>query len=165
MSGVLSAARVARVLSDVRVHRAVLRERAARIAEGATAVEAASSRARCAELAHDLHGFYTAFEALGERVARDLDGDVPTGPGSHASLLQQLAVEVPGVRVRVLDPDALRQMDALRRFRHFLRHAYAVELEPEPLLARAADVAAAGPALERGLDAFEAFLEGVLAHG
>jgi hypothetical protein len=45
-----------------------------------------------------LHGWYTALESLIERVARQLDAEVPAGDRWHRELLAQATVDVLGVR-------------------------------------------------------------------
>lgn len=68
-------------------------------------------------------------------MATDVDGDLPSGSEWHRELLEQMDLEVPGVRPRLLDDATLSDLDLLRRFRHRVRHAYAdpldwVEMEP-----------------------------------
>lgn len=88
-----------------------------------------------------LHHLYTAIEDLFSRVATDVDGAIPSGPEWHRQLLEQMDLEVSGVRPRLLDDDTLADLDLLRRFRHRIRHAYTdpldrVEMEPVTEAAR-----------------------------
>jgi hypothetical protein len=106
-----------------------------------------------AYLAVELHQYYTAAESALGRIARALDGVPPSGPRSHEDLLAQMAVAIPDVRPAVLDDDVLSGLSSLLSFRHFFRHAYAVELEWSKLLEHQAQVARVHPSL---LACFEA---------
>lgn len=89
-----------------------------------------------------LHHGYGAFEAALARVAKVFDTE-PTGANWHRSLLETMAMEVPGVRPAVLRSEVLPALRDLLAFRHFFRHAYAVPLEAGRLAAlrqRAIDV-------------------------
>ncbi len=105
-----------------------------------------------------LHGWYTGLETLLERIARQLDGEVPEGPRWHRALLGQLAVDVPGVRPAVMQRELLGPLAELLGFRHFFRHAYGVVLDGSQLAARLATLLRIAPDLERALDEFDAFL-------
>ncbi|MBI2388507.1 MAG: hypothetical protein HYV09_02720 [Deltaproteobacteria bacterium] len=105
-----------------------------------------------------LHGWYTALEAVLERVARQLDGGVPAGHRWHREILTQLSVEVPTVRPAVL-PSALTQHLAdLLAFRHFFRHAYGVLLDGVRLEGKLRVLASVGPQVDEALDRFDTFL-------
>jgi len=107
-------------------------------------------------VAIDLHDYYTAAETLFERVARLLDGDVPGGDRWHRDLLQQMATDLLPVRGALLRGEDLPWLEDLLKFRHFLRHAYAVTLGAAPLLARADDVQRRHPHLVAAVDALMA---------
>jgi len=110
-----------------------------------------------AVVAIDLHDYYTAAETLFERVARLLDGDVPGGDRWHRDLLQQMATDLVPVRGALLSGEDLLWLEELLKFRHFLRHAYAVTLDAAQLLARADDV-------QRRHSALVAAVDGLMAH-
>jgi len=80
-------------------------------------------------LASYVHQFYTGCERILERVARKIDGDVVTGPYSHAELLNQMRQAVYGVRPYLLDETLKLQLQTLLQFRHFFHHAYGYVLE------------------------------------
>jgi len=110
-----------------------------------------------------LHAWYTGLETLLERVARQIDCEVPAGDASHRSLLSQAMTEIEGLRPAVLSRALERDLVELLSFRHFFRHAYAVELDPEklrPLLHRLESLA---PRVDAQLDAFDAFLAAAAA--
>lgn len=105
-------------------------------------------------LAVKLHGWYTALEAILERIARVIEGGAPSGPTSHMDLLRGAAMAIVDVRPRVLDPDHLTVLADLLGFRQFFRHAYAVTLDEARLRHQAAAIAATGDAVRVDLDAF-----------
>lgn len=114
----LAAAQIARDWSAVESHR-----------ERASSVEPDAGGAEAALVAVSLHHAYQAFESLLERVARALELPVPAGPRAHQELLDDAALDVPGVRDAVVDEPAARAWQRVLRFRHFFRHAYLVELD------------------------------------
>ena len=110
-----------------------------------------------------LHDFYTGAERVFEKIAPELNGGVPAGPAWHRELLQNMTVEIPGVRPRVIAPATARLLDEFLRFRHLFRSVYGFELEwvrLRPLLDR---VPPGWKALRRDLETFVAFLEAAAA--
>ena len=94
-------------------------------------------RAELVLLAVNLHGWYTALETALERVARLLDQTVPAGKTWHVDLLAQMQVEIPGLRPAVVPGAAIPELHELRKFRHFFRNAYVLDLDPALVRARA----------------------------
>ena len=88
-------------------------------------------------LAVNLHGWYTALETALERVARLLDQTVPAGNTWHVDLLAQMQVEIPGLRPSVVPAATIPELHELRKFRHFFRNAYVLDLDPALVRARA----------------------------
>jgi hypothetical protein len=94
-----------------------------------------------------------------ERVALEMNGGLPAGPDSHATLLARMTRELPGVRPPVLRADTRKALDEYLRFRHLFRHRYGFELEWDrlrPLLERIGSVMIA---LSADLRAFADTLE------
>lgn len=105
-----------------------------------------------------LHHAYTSLEAILERIHRELVGTPPGGPDGHRRLLDGAALDLPGLRPRLLSDEVIRAGHALRGFRHVVRHAYAAAYD-EPRLAdlqREANVLAV--VLPADLDKIEAWL-------
>jgi hypothetical protein len=111
-----------------------------------------------AQAAVALHHGYGAIESALERVARSVEGGLPMGRDWHVALLESMALDIEGVRPRVLSPESLRLLRTLLAFRHFFRHAYAVSLEVPRLEALRADMLALRAPLERDLDALDEHL-------
>ncbi len=79
-----------------------------------------------------LHHAYGAFESALARIARVFDTE-PSGANWHRSLLETMAMDVPGIRPAVVGPQTLPAMRDLLAFRHFFRHAYTVPLDARRL--------------------------------
>jgi hypothetical protein len=91
------------------------------------------SRAILALLAVDLHSWYSALESLLERILAAVDGSTPTGKALHAELLRQASRPLEGIRPAILAPQRFADIDELRKFRHFFRRAYALDLRHDKL--------------------------------
>ncbi|HVW30737.1 MAG TPA: hypothetical protein VHC69_35515 [Polyangiaceae bacterium] len=159
-----TAARLSRLLAEIRVDRDALAVRGKDIAErlGRTA-DRGPSRDEILVLAMNLHGWYTALETLLERVARLLDESVPTGSSWHAELLDQMGVEVAGLRPAVLDRANRVDFSELRKFRHFFRNAYVFNFDAARVLSHAERVSRVEPSTLAGIARLEAHLVAVLA--
>jgi hypothetical protein len=132
-------ARPSRLLAEVAIDRAAL---AARGEETSAMLskwhaEVSLGRAELTLVAANLHGWYTALESLCERVARQLDENVPTGPTRHIDLLSQMQIEVPELRPPVIAAGVVGDLHELRKFRHFFRNAYVLEFDPALVRAQA----------------------------
>ena len=108
-----------------------------------------------------LDRYYCSLESSFEAILRVFDADVPSGPDWHRLVLARVAQPAP-TRPAVLRAETAACLTELLRFRHFLRHGYAVELDwarLEPLAAAharvharvVADLAAFGTHVERCL--------------
>lgn len=80
-------------------------------------------------VALNLQHVYTCLETAFERVARQLDGDVPTGSDGHRQLLEQMVLSIEGVRPALVSLHLKDKLDRLRQFRHIVRHGYEYELD------------------------------------
>lgn len=91
--------------------------------------------AQAALVALSLDHAYQAFEAIMVRLERVAGLPDRAGANWHVALLADAAVAIPGLRPAIFPPEAHADWDALLRFRHFLRHAYVVNLAPDKLVA------------------------------
>lgn len=80
-----------------------------------------------------LHDYYTAIEKIFRIIARDIDCSVPTGEQRHKELLDQMTLEVPGLRPALLDNETARKLDELRAFRHVFRNIYGFSLDADKI--------------------------------
>lgn len=126
--------------------------------EGARRLNTPPSQFDLNALASYVHQFYTGCERCLERIAVQIDGQVPGGAFSHANLLAQMAHEQPGVRPAVLDEDLWLRLQDYLEFRHFFRHAYGYSLEWPRLAPLVEGMERTLADLERRLAAFLAAL-------
>jgi hypothetical protein len=102
---------------------------------------------------------YQAFETFLVRTERALGLPERVGSAWHVALLTDAGAAVAGLRPAVYPAEVAADWEHLLRFRHFLRHAYTVALDPARLrsnrdrLGRA--VAATGPLVGDLLAALE----------
>jgi hypothetical protein len=132
-------------------------EDSARLEAMAAPADAASLRGASAALALTLHRWYSAFESMLERIER-VFGTLPSGPEWHRDLLEGAAWPIDGVRPAIVPPDLVSPLRELLAFRHFIRHAYAVELDPVKLRPLADALTQVAPPLQVALTGFIRFL-------
>lgn len=82
-----------------------------------------------AQAAIFLHHAYCAIESLLVRLFFWFEGDKPHGPDWHQNLLHTAALEIPAIRPALISIDSRNKLHRILGFRHFFRHAYAVNLE------------------------------------
>jgi hypothetical protein len=151
------AAIVRRLRAEIRADRDALAERCSEVEQFSSDTEPVPAE-RPGALALALDRAYTAMESILDRVARTLEGGAPTGADWHRSLLRNASLDIEGVRPAILSAESEPALDELRRFRHFVRHAYAAPLD-WPRVRRASQVwLDALPRVQDDLDAFETFL-------
>ena len=73
------------------------------------------------------------FETMLIRLEAALGLPAREGPDWHRRALSDAALDLPGLRPAVYPRDVEREWGELLAFRHFLRHAYAADLDPERL--------------------------------
>lgn len=117
-----------------------------------------ADRDRLARAAWSLHHAYSGIEAILERTMRTIEGSLPEGPDFHKALLDAAALTIEGVREPLLSEPTVAALHDLRAFRHFVRHAYAVELDPERLADLQRRSAALRPGLEEDLHRLDEWL-------
>lgn len=113
-----------------------------RVAEVASVLGTATSpgldRGGVAIVAVALDHYYTSIESSLEMIGHVFDSMTPTGADWHRALLLSVSTGTT-TRPAVLSPETASDLKDLLAFRHFLRHAYAADLEWN----RMCDVAAA----------------------
>ena len=101
------------------------------------------SRLEVRGVASVLHDFYSGIERVFERIAVELDGELPRGADWHSQLLNRMEEDVEGVRPRVLTSGMAERLRPFLRFRHLFRNIYGGQLRWErstELLAMADEV-------------------------
>ncbi len=77
-----------------------------------------------------LHNLYAGLERVFELIAAELDGGVLGSDSWHTDLLRQMSLNLPSIRLPVLQPGTARRLDEYRKFRHLVQDAYAFNLDP-----------------------------------
>lgn len=106
-----------------------------------------------------LHGFYNGTERMFEWIARQIDGALPEGPSWHRELLQQMTLDIPGVRPPVLQRSTAKLLEEYLGFRHVVRYLYSWELEPAKVQRLIELLPQTVTATEADLEAFGHFLK------
>jgi hypothetical protein len=104
-----------------------------------------------------LHDFYTGAEKIFEMVANTIDKRVPSGMKWHAELLNQMTLNIPGLRSPIISKDTAMMLEEYLRFRHLFRKIYGFDLKWTNIKKLLKNMPAAYTALEKEID--EAFKE------
>jgi hypothetical protein len=110
-------------------------------------------------VALNLHGFYSGLETLFELIATHVDKQKPTGANWHQFLLQQMTIEVVGIRPAVISIATYSELDEYRSFRHVVRNIYSFHFDPSKMEKLVIRVATLLTQLQAELLAFALFLE------
>ncbi len=121
----------------------------------ARAADPFQGEAPSALVALSLDHAYQAFESILVRLERAAGLPERTGANWHTSILADAAMAISGLRPPIFPAEVHEDWDALLRFRHFLRHAYVVNLDPGRL-------AGNRDRLEQAVAATDAWLDTVL---
>ncbi|MCI0691533.1 hypothetical protein L0337_05940 [candidate division KSB1 bacterium] len=78
-----------------------------------------------------LHNFYTGCERIFKLIATEVNGVLSQSLDWHKRLLNQVALEVAGIRPAVISAETRKDLEELLNFRHVVRNIYAFELKPE----------------------------------
>lgn len=78
-----------------------------------------------------LHDFYCGVEKIFERIALNVDRNLPEGENWHTELLYQMAKPWGDARGAVITEDMLQNLKEYLRFRHLFRNIYGFELKWE----------------------------------
>ena len=108
-------------------------------------------------IASDLAEIYRGIENIFERIAREVDMQMPSGSKWHRDLLDQMA-ERREKRPPVISQKTTRRLKRLLKFRHRVNHIYRYELIYEKAEKHAKRVSKLFDNLTEELNAFTAFL-------
>jgi hypothetical protein len=122
-----------------------------------------AGEAQAAYVALALDHAYEAFEQLLLRVERALGLPARTGEHWHRALLADAGSPIPRLRTAIVPAAAADDWSELLGFRHFLRHAYAVDLDSGRLAKNAARLEQAVTLTEPSIVAFLSALDAAVA--
>jgi predicted nucleotidyltransferase len=109
-------------------------------------------------LASYITDFYTGCERISERVAVALDGGIPEGSNWHEQLLRQAADSGEDGRPPLWQGSLLLDLDEYRKFRHFDRHRYKLELKLDRVLELAHQVQPTHQKIRQAIADFDQWL-------
>ncbi|MCL6613450.1 MAG: hypothetical protein K6U03_02325 [Firmicutes bacterium] len=69
-------------------------------------------------------------EKIFETVAARIDRSLPRGETWHKELLDQMTLDVPGLRPPLISVETAHRLDPYRGFRHVFRNVYGHSLSP-----------------------------------
>ena len=109
-------------------------------------------------LASYITDFYTGCERISERVAVALDGGIPEGSNWHEQLLRQVADSGAEGRPPLWQGSLLLDLNEYRKFRHFDRHRYKLDLKGDRVLELARQVQPTYLKIQGAIEDFEQWL-------
>ncbi|WP_193787101.1 ribonuclease toxin HepT-like protein [Limnochorda pilosa] len=101
-----------------------------------------------------LHDLYAAIENVFKIIASRLDRSVPSGEQWHRELVDQMTLDVPGLRPAVISRTTAAVLDPLRGFRHVFRNVYGFHLAPERITPLLRSLPGVLQAFEEDIDRF-----------
>ena len=113
-------------------------------------------------LASTIDAWYSAFEAIAERVSRAFEGLPERGADWHRRLLEASTLDIEGVRPPLVPLTRLLPLRELLGLRHVHRHAYHIDLDPTRLVELGHVLVATHDAVREDLDLFESHIRAAL---
>ena len=101
---------------------------------------------------------WSGVERVFERIAVELDGELPRGADWRGQLLNRMEEEVEGVRPRVLTADLAARLRSFLRFRHLFLNIYGGQLRWERSTGLLAEADEVWPLLEQQMQEFKGVL-------
>jgi hypothetical protein len=148
---------IQRLRAEIRFDREAFFKRVTELESIGSSRDAASAPGR-AQAAVALHHADGSIESIMVRVAGQLEGDAPGGPGWHQALLHAIGLDVESVRPAVFSQETVAVLGRLLGCRHFFRHAYAVERDAERLKILRGEIVTAAPRILDELQRLDRFL-------
>ncbi|MHB8255117.1 MAG: ribonuclease toxin HepT-like protein [Acidiferrobacter sp.] len=85
-------------------------------------------------LSDGLETVYSGMENIMSRIASDIDGGKPGGEAWHQRLLNQMALDIPHVRPKMLSEKTAIEVKKILKFWHRSRHMYSASIDLRRLL-------------------------------
>ena len=112
-------------------------------------------------IALNLHDFYSGLERIFRQIGSIVDRSTPASEGWHRDLLNQMCLDLPGIRPRVLSEQTCADLDEFLRFRHVVRNIYASRLDGNRVIELAQEARKLNNRIAGELRAFADFLDQV----
>lgn len=75
------------------------------------------------------HDFYCGAERIFKKIAHELNGGIPAGEAWHHELLNDMKLDLPGLRPAVVSPATYKLLLEFLQFRHKFRNIYGFDLD------------------------------------
>jgi hypothetical protein len=112
-------------------------------------------------IALNLHDFYSGLERVFRQIGSIIDRSTPASEGWHRDLLNQMCLDLPTIRPRVLSEQTCAALEDFLRFRHIVRNVYAFRLDGDRVNQLAQKARALHDQIAAELHAFADYLEQV----
>ncbi len=112
-------------------------------------------------IALNLHDFYSGLERVFRQIGSIIDRSTPASEGWHRDLLNQMCLDLPTIRPRVLSEQTCAALEDFLRFRHVVRNVYAFRLDGDRVNQLAQKARALHDQIATELHAFPDYLEQV----
>ena len=109
-------------------------------------------------IANYVHGFYSGLERIFDLIAEYVDHFEPSSKAWHKELLNQMMLEIQGIRPAVVTKELAAVLEDYLEFRHFFRHSYGFDLDWDELKPKAVNLKPTFEKLEIAFQQFFAFL-------
>jgi hypothetical protein len=113
-------------------------------------------------VALNLHDFYSGLERVFQYIAAHVDQNVPSGSNWHRELLQQMNLEISGVRPAILSKNSLDRLDEFLRFRHIVRNVYSFQFDADRLISLTNSLLSTFELVQKELMDFSKFLQNII---
>jgi len=101
--------------------------------------------------------YYTCLETLFLRISQFFENNLSTDRW-HADLLEKMTLNIDGVRIPAISPEANQALGELMRFRHFRRYYFELEYDWDKLTFLQKKLAVARTIIPQNLANFRGFL-------
>ncbi|MBC7075744.1 MAG: hypothetical protein H5T98_06705 [Syntrophomonadaceae bacterium] len=109
-----------------------------------------------------LHDYYCGLEKAFVHIAESFEESLPANDKWHKKLLEQMTLEIPGVRVPVIKKETMVKIDELRGFRHVFRNAYGFDIDPEKEQALLNNLADISSSVKANINSFFAEMDKII---
>ena len=113
-------------------------------------------------LALKRHNYYIGCERIFERIAGDVNGDIPQKADWHRRLLHSMVLEIENIRPAGISRNTEKSLGELLSFRHVVRNLYGFELDIDRIQRLVDMVKTAHDRMTEEINTFLSFLESLL---
>jgi len=105
------------------------------------------------------HDFYCGAERIFKSVADEINGGIPAGESWHRLLLNDMKLDMPGLRPPAISEDTYKLLSDFLNFRHKFRNIYGFDLEFEKVAEIEKKFSEAHEKFRADIEAFLVFVE------